>query len=96
MTYAFVAWDQKEKFTPDGVAHMEDGNHEEKLLTQELMADGFEVIEQQVQLDDDRYFVTGKIDGKLKWQGRKVPFEMKRISPYAFDKLNTVADFKED
>lgn len=96
MVYAHTHWQEKEPFTSDGVAHMEDGNHEEKLLTQELMADGFEVIEQQVQLDDDRYFVTGKIDGKLKWQGRKVPFEMKRISPYMFDKLDTVQDFKSD
>lgn len=96
MVYAHTHWQEKEPFTVEGVAHMEDGNHEERLLIQELLADGFEVVEQQVQLDDDRYWVTGKIDGKLKWQGRRVPFEIKRLSPYAFDKIETVQDFRED
>ena len=94
MTYQHTHWQEREPFDTDGVAHMEDGNHEEKLVITELMADGFDVVEQQVQLDDDKYFVTGKIDGKLRWQGRRVPFEIKRVSPYAFDKLNTVEDFK--
>lgn len=95
MTYARTHWEQKEPFSADGVAHMEDGNHEEKLVIQELLKDGFEIVEEQVQLDDDKYFVTGKIDGKIKWQGRRIPFEIKRVSPYAFDKLNTVEDFRE-
>ena len=41
MTYAHVAWDQKEPFGVDGVAHMEDGTHEERLLIQELLTDRF-------------------------------------------------------
>ena len=94
MTYAHVAWEQKEPFTADGVARMEDGTHEERLVLAELVADGFDVVEQQVQLDDDKYWVTGKIDGKLRWQGKRIPFEIKRVSPYAFDQLNTVEDFK--
>ena len=94
MTYAHTHWQEKEPFNADGVAHMEDGTHEEKLVIAELVADGFDVVEQQVQLDDDRYWVTGKIDGKLRWQGKRVPFEIKRVSPYAFDKLNSAEDFK--
>lgn len=96
MVYAHVAWDKKEPFSADGVAAMDDGNHEERLMIQELLADGFEVVEEQVKLDDDKYWVTGKIDGKLAWQGRRVPFEVKRLSPYVFDKLNTAEDFKQD
>lgn len=95
MTYAHTHWQEKEPFDADGVAHMEDGNHEERLLIQELLVDGFDVVEQQVQLDDDKYFVTGKIDGKLRWQGKRIPFEIKRVSPYGFDKLNIVDDFKQ-
>ena len=94
MTYAHTHWDQKEPFGVDGVAHMEDGTHEERLLIQELLTDGFEVVEEQVKLDDDKYWVTGKIDGKLAFQGRRIPFEVKRVSPYAFDQLNSVDDFK--
>lgn len=96
MVYAHTHWDHKEPFSVDGVASMDDGNHEERLLIQELLADGFEVVEEQVKLDDDKYWVTGKIDGKLAWQGRRVPFEVKRLSPYVFDKLNTAEDFKQD
>ena len=89
MTYAHTHYAEREPFGVDGVAHMEDGNHEEKLLIQEILADGFQVVEEQVKLDDDRYWVTGKIDGKLLWQGRRIPFEIKRISPYGFDQLTT-------
>ena len=96
MVYAHVAWQEKEPFDVQGVEHMEDGNHEERLIVQELLADGFDVVEQQVQLDDDRYWVTGKIDGKLRWQGKRVPFEVKRVSPYVFDQLNNVEDFRRD
>ena len=95
MTYAHTAWQEKEPFTADGVAHMDDGNHEERLIIQELLADGFAIVEEQVKLDDDRYFVTGKIDCKILWQGRRVPAELKRMSPYAFDKIETWEDFKQ-
>lgn len=94
MTYAHTAWQEKEPFTADGVAAMEDGNHEERLLIQEILADGFQVVEEQVKLDDDRYFVTGKIDCKILWQGRRIPAELKRLSPYAFNPIATWEDFK--
>ena len=94
MVYAIAAWDQKAPFTADGVAAMQDGTHEERLMIQELLADGFEIVEQQVSLDDEKYWVTGKIDGKLKWLGRRVPFEMKRLKPFAFEKIETVEDMK--
>lgn len=96
MVYAHTHWQEKEPFTPEGIAHMEDGNHEERVLIQELLVDGFDVVEQQVQLDDDRYWVTGKIDGKLRWQGRRVPFEVKRIQPYVFKKIKSVEDMQAD
>ena len=96
LVYARIAWEDKAPFSAEGVAAMQDGIHEEKLLLAELAADGFEVVEQQVGLDDDRYDVTGKIDGKLKWQGRRVPFEIKRLKPFVFDRIETIADFEGD
>lgn len=96
LVYAQTHWKEKEPFTAKGMAAMQDGQHEERLLIQELMTDGFDVVEQQVQLDDDRYFVTGKIDGKLKWQGRRVPFEVKRLQPFAYDRIQSVQDFYDD
>ena len=96
LVYARVAWDKKSPFSAEGVAAMQDGIHEEKLLLAELMDDGFDVVEQQVGLDDDRYDVTGRIDGKLKWRGRRVPFEIKRLKPFVFDRIETIADFEGD
>ena len=96
LVYGQTHWDQKKPFTTKSVAAMQDGQHEERLLIQELLADGFEVVEQQVQLDDDRYFVTGRVDGKIKWAGRRVPFECKRLQPFAYDRLQSVRDFYED
>lgn len=94
LVYAQTHWQEKEKFPPEAIAAMEDGRHEERLLIQELLADAFDVVEQQVQLDDDRYWITGKIDGKVKWAGRRVPFEAKRLKPFMFEKIETVDDLK--
>lgn len=96
MVYAIQNWQEKERFTPEAIASMQDGNHEERLLIQELLADGFEVVETQVQLDDDRYWVTGKIDGKIIWEGKRIPFDVKRIKQWAFEKLNSVEDLRAD
>ena len=96
LVYAITHYQERERFTVEGMQHMEDGNHEERLLIQELVADGFDIVEQQVQMDDDRYWVTGKIDGKIRWQGVRIPFECKRISEYALDKVNSVDDMRSD
>lgn len=96
MVYAINNWEEKEKFTPEAIANMQDGNHEEKLLIQELLSDGFDVVESQVQIDDDKYWVTGKIDGKLKWLSMKIPFEIKRMKPYTFEKMNAIEDLRSN
>ncbi|MDP3722392.1 MAG: hypothetical protein Q8R91_02715 [Candidatus Omnitrophota bacterium] len=94
MVYAFTAWDQKEPFAPEGVAAMQDGQMEEQIIVRELSSDGFPPVETQVSMDDDRLWLTGKIDGKIMWNGRKVPFEIKRLKPFAFDRVKTFEDLK--
>ena len=96
MVYAFVAYDQKSPFSTDGVAAMQDGQMEEAQILKELLSDGFSPVETQVSMDDERLFLTGKIDGKLKWNGRKTPFEIKRLKPYAFDRITTIDDLRGD
>lgn len=96
LAYAVTHYQERETFTPEVVATLEDGTHEERLLIQELLADGFDVVEQQVQLDDDRYWVTGKIDGKIRWLGRRVPFEVKRLNPYSFEQVETLDDVRRN
>ena len=96
LVYAHTHWEEKEPFTAIAVSAMQDGQQEERQVIQELVSDGFEIIEQQVQIDDDKYFVTGRIDGKIKWQGAKIPFEVKRLKPFVFDKIDTVSDLKND
>src|SRR3990167_2905654 len=96
LVYAHTNWEEKEPFTAGVVSRMKDGQQEEKQVIRKIIDDGFEVVEQQVQLDDDKYFITGRIDGKLKWQGHKVPFEVKRLNPFVFDKINAATDLKND
>lgn len=96
LTYAITHYTEREPFTAEAVAHMEDGKHEEKLLLAELEADGFEVVEGQVKLDDDRYWITGVIDAKIRWQGLRIPIEVKRISPFALEKIDSVDDMRAD
>jgi len=95
MVYAHTHWNEKSPFNPQAMASMQDGNHEEKLIIQELMEDGFEVVESQVSFDIDAIWATGRIDGKIKWNGNKIPFEVKRLQPFVFDRIESVEDFED-
>ena len=92
LAYNLTRWDQKTMWDEDVQAGMEDGRLEGQQVVAELLRLGFEVIEQESQLDDDRLWVTGKIDGKLKWDGRKIPCEIKRMHPNKWETIREIAD----
>lgn len=97
--YSITSWDKKKLHTTYLQARFEKGKQEEEMLIRELMQLGFEVVETQVPLAKDMmdtYRLSGKIDGKIKFMDRRIPFEVKSMSPYAFDKVASLDDIKND
>lgn len=91
MWYARMRSEDRAKWNTWVEATVEDGKHEERLIVQELMEDGWEIEAGQAQVDikdaKGRTILTGKIDGKIRWEGHKVPFEIKRLQPYVFKQV---------
>lgn len=97
--YAIKEWDKAKLHDTELQARFNKGKQEETNLIAELGSLGYEIVEQQVSLDKaltERYRLSGKIDGKIKYGGRRIPFEVKSMHPMSFAKVNTIADIKDD
>lgn len=97
--YAITEWDKTKLHDADLQARFNKGKQEETNLISELMALGYEIVEQQVPLDKaltDKYKLSGKIDGKIKFGGHRIPFEVKSMHPLSFAKVNAISDIKND
>lgn len=97
--YAIKEWDKAKLHDAELQARFNKGKQEETNLIAELVSLGYEIVEQQVPLDKaltERYRLSGKIDGKIKHGGRRIPFEVKSMHPMSFSKVNTIADIKDD
>ncbi|OHB69336.1 MAG: hypothetical protein A2W17_12530 [Planctomycetes bacterium RBG_16_41_13] len=69
-----------------------EGQLAEKSVLRLLEDSGIEVIEQQKSFQWREYQIGGKLDGKIIHEDKMLPLEIKRMSPYLFDKMNTVDD----
>lgn len=101
--YEILAWDQKKLHDTHLQARFEEGNRQEDWVLAELTKLGthldFRIVETQVPLSKDmtdRYRLSGKIDAKIQFDGRRVPVEVKSMHPMFYDKVNTVADLLSD
>lgn len=68
------------------------GNVFEQVVLNDLKEAGFTVIEQQRPFEWKEYQITGHIDGKLLIDSQAYPLEIKSMSPYMFDSINTKED----
>lgn len=101
--YEILAWDQKKLHDTNLQARFEEGNRQEDWVLAELTKLGsqldFRVVETQVPLSKDmtdRYRLSGKIDAKIQFDGRRVPVEVKSMNPMFYDKVNLVSDLITD
>lgn len=97
--YAIKEWDKAKLHDAELQARFNKGKQEETNLIAELVSLGYEIVEQQVPLDKaltERYRLSGKIDGKIKYAGHRIPFEVKSMHPMSFAKVTTIADIKDD
>jgi CRISPR/Cas system-associated exonuclease Cas4 (RecB family) len=68
------------------------GNDCEARVLRDLTDAGLEIIEQQRAFEWKDYQITGHIDAKALIDGKAYPLEVKSMSPFAYDKVNSVED----
>lgn len=68
------------------------GNDFEDRVLRDLKDAGLEIIEQQRAFSWREYQITGHIDAKALIDGKAYPLEIKSMSPFAYDKVNSVQD----
>ena len=93
--YNRTAW--QEKALPDvGLQFVFDiGNVMEELVLQDLREAGFTVLEQQRMFEWKEHQITGHIDGKILIDGTAYPVEIKSVSPFVFNAINSIEDMKK-
>ena len=99
MVYSVLDWDKRPAAGPDLQARFEAGKTFERDVVRELMDMGsqFEQSQSPVQIKNRAgdLIATGKIDGFIKWEGVRVPVEIKSMHPQIFQSIKSVEDFQK-
>lgn len=80
-------------------ARFEEGNEQERRLLVKLLTLGFDFVEGQKRFEikdrSDRVILTGRIEGKIKFQGEYYPFEIKSMNPNIYEGIDKLEDFQK-
>lgn len=99
MTYAVLDWEKRPVHDAELQARFDAGNVWEKQIVMDLLSMGFEFQASQTPVTiknrSGEIIATGRIDGFIRWESRKIPVEIKTMTPYLFDQLKTVEDFQK-
>ena len=98
MVYDVTHWKEREMWGAKAQARMNKGNSEEDIVVRELEDLGFRIIERQAPLSEDmrrNFGIGGRIDGKIEWEGRRIPIEIKSMNPMLFDRIDTLEDLND-
>jgi hypothetical protein len=90
-------WPERPPFEASVLARLEVGREAEPLAMSKLLQYGVKVVEAQRTFElphrqTGAVLLRGKIDGMVEWEGRRVPFDYKTVTPFLFPRMNTVAD----
>lgn len=95
LTYSRTHWEEKQPHDI-GLQYVFDlGNLYEQAFLTDLREAGLHIEEQQSAFFDKRYNLSGHIDGKLPLNGRRYPIEVKSMSPFIWEKINSAEDLRE-
>lgn len=80
-------------------ARFEEGNEQERRILIKLLTNNFEVVEGQTRFEikdrNGRVILTGRIEGKIKYEGKYYPFEIKSMNPNIYDGIDSLEDFQK-
>lgn len=98
MVHSILDWDKKELADDGLLALFESGKKEETNIIKMLLDLGYEVVQQQnpIQIKNRKgeTICTGRIDGKIIYNGVAIPYEIKSMQDYSFQQLNSIDDFE--
>lgn len=97
--HSIVDYDKKELAGTWLQARFEEGNEQERRLLIKLLTLGIEVVEGQKRFEvkdrTGRVILTGRIEGKIKYEGKYYPFEIKSMNPNIYDGINSLEDMQK-
>jgi len=97
--YQIVNWKDRPAPEPELQARFEEGVEQHQRIRKELLEDGFDVVEAEQPFEikgrNGKVIITGHIDGKIRMQGVRLPFEAKSLNPNLFAQINAIEDFNK-
>lgn len=98
MVHSILDWDKRELADDGLLALFESGKKEENNIIKMLLDLGYEVVQQQNPIEiknrKGETICTGRIDGKIIYNGVAIPYEIKSMQDYSFQQLNSIEDFE--
>lgn len=97
-------WQQRSVPDSKGLATIEQGRVMEPAIIAQLQAEGFEIVETQVTFDirqplvaggPRKRILSGRIDGKVRIDGKLIPFDAKDTSEWTLRRVESQADLAE-
>lgn len=99
MVYSVLDWQSRPAPGADLQARFEAGKEFEKQVTRELIDMGFDFQQSQMPVEiknrAGEVIATGRIDGFVRFDGVRVPVEIKSMAPAIFQGIKSVEDFQK-
>lgn len=99
LVYGVLNWKERPPFDSHVAARLEAGNVQEREIVRELEGMGFRVILSQMPVEikgrGGILLATGRIDGKIEFDGFRIPFEIKSMNPNIFNQVRSIEDFQK-
>lgn len=97
--HSIVDWDKKPMADNWLQARFEEGVEQERRILIKLMNNGFDFTEGQKRFElkdrSGRCILSGKIEGKIKFDGKFYPFEIKSMNPNIYAGVDRIEDFEK-
>ena len=99
MVYSVLDWEKKPLHDEGLQARFDIGNLFEREIVRDLQGMGFSFILSQMPVEilgrGGAKIASGKIDGFIQYQGKKIPIEIKSMNPNVFNSINSIDDFNK-
>lgn len=99
LVYGVLNWKERPPFDTGVAARLEAGNVQEREIVRELDGMGFKVMLSQMPVEikgrGGVLLATGRIDGKIEYDGERIPFEIKSMNPNIFNQVKSIEDFQK-